>query len=147
MALMISLKPGEQVMLNGAMIENPSDGKIRIQLNNQVRMLRQRDYLPPSNDLSPAETVYVAAMLLSGGAAEASLSSLAESVAAYRALNATSPGEPLNTTAALENVMALAADGEFYLAMVEARALIALENPSHPILPLKAGGSQVSHPT
>lgn len=138
MALMIWLKPGEQLMLNGAMIENPGDGKIRIQLNNQVRMLRQRDYLAPSDDHSPAERVYYQAMLLSGGAPEASIVALNESITLYRATYGSASKKTPKTEAALHSIIALASDGQSYLAMVEARTLIAIENPTHPVLPQNA---------
>lgn len=135
MALMIWLKPGEQVMLNGALIENPNDGKVRIQINNQVRMLRQRDYLAPSADLTCAERVYVEAMRLSGGAPEASLARLLDSVAAYKGEEGRLDGDSAVVDKALKDIISLGADGEFYLAMVEARTLIALENSNHPVLP------------
>ena len=137
MALKIWLKPGEQVMINGAMIENPTDGKIRIQINNQVCMLRQRDYLAESGDLSCAERVYYEAMLLSGGDPKGSLAALSKRIVEYEVPSGTGSESAAVAASALDAIGKLALDHEYYLAMVEARLLIAIENPDHAVLPDK----------
>ena len=138
MALMVWLKSGEEIMINGAMIQNPTAESIKIQLNNRVQMLRQRDCLELSDDHTPAERIYYEAMRLSGGASDSSMSALQQSVAAYRAACAASIDGKTDPDTVLGDIVALAADGEFYLAMVEARSLLALENPAHPVLPARA---------
>lgn len=139
MAFMVLLKSGEQVMINGAMIQNPTAGSIKFQLNNKVHLLRQRDYLELSDAPSPAECVYYESMRLSGGVPEASISALLKSIEQYRSANAALLSEAGDLEIALVKIVTLAADGEFYFAMVEARSLLAFENPSHPVLPIKPG--------
>lgn len=134
MGLLIWLKPGEEIMLNGARVENPHPHKIRLQLNNHVRVLRERDRFELPSSPSGGERVYHEAMLLSGGDPAGSLGRLRDAVEALQAAP-TAAASAEEVERRLERICEHAAGGRFYEAMVEARGLIALERPDHPLLP------------
>lgn len=135
MSLLIWLKPGEEVTVNGARIANPHPHKIRLLFNNQVRVLRERDRFELPADPSPGERLYFEAMLLSGGDMAGSEARLAKAIAAY----APAPSVPAAADDAIDQALCkvehYAQAGQFYDAMVAARSLIALENPHHHLLP------------
>lgn len=137
MGLLIWLKPGEEVMLNGARIENPHPHKIRLQLNNHVLVLRDRDRLELPSSPSSSERIYHEAMLLSGGDPAGSMGRLRDAVEAGEtaavATRAASDGAEFERC--LDLVRGHAAEGRFYECMVAARGLIALEHADHPLLP------------
>lgn len=132
MGLLVWLKPGEVVMLNGALVENPHPHKIRLQLNNRVRVLRERDWFALPSAPSPGERVYHEAMLLSGGDPAGDMGRLGEAVeAAARDVAGGGPAREPH----LELVRSHAGEGRFYEAMICARELIAIEHADHPLLP------------
>lgn len=136
MSLLIWLKPGEEVMVNGARIENPHPHKIRLHFNNHVRVLRERDRFDLPARPSPAERLYYEAMLLSGGDMEGSEARLAMAIGAYAPLSVPAANDDA-IEEALCKVQQYAQVGQFYDAMLAARSLIAFEDPHHPLLPRK----------
>src|SRR5690606_528651 len=138
MSLLIWLKPGEEVMVNGARIENPHSHKIRLLFNNEVRVLRERDRFDPPEDASSAERLYYEAMLLSGGDVDGSEARLLEAIQAYGPPTTSSRSPVGAAEEGLKRIRAYAEAKQFYAAMTEARALIALESPDHRLLPRKA---------
>lgn len=61
MPLKLSLKPKEAVVVNGAVLRN-GDRRGTILLQNQARVLRQKDVLEPEATQSPEEHLYFAVM-------------------------------------------------------------------------------------
>ncbi len=61
MPLKLSLKPKEAVVVNGAVLRN-GERRGTILLQNQARVLRQKDVLDPDATKTPAEHLYFAVM-------------------------------------------------------------------------------------
>lgn len=61
MPLKLSLKPGEAVVVNGAVLRN-GDRRGTLLLENQSRVLREKDVLMPEEARSPSERAYFAIM-------------------------------------------------------------------------------------
>lgn len=61
MPLKLSLKPKEAVVVNGAVLRN-GERRGTILLQNQARVLRQKDVLEPDATHSPEEHLYFAVM-------------------------------------------------------------------------------------
>jgi flagellar protein FlbT len=60
MALVINIKNGHQVIINGAVIENVSGKTISISVKNEASILRSTDILTPESAVTPAGRVYYA---------------------------------------------------------------------------------------
>jgi len=58
MALHLSLRPGERVILGGAVVRNGS-ARTRLVVENEVPILRESDILRPGAVRTPCERVYV----------------------------------------------------------------------------------------
>lgn len=63
MPLKLSLKPGEAVIVNGAVLRN-GDRRGTMLLANQARVLREKDILRPEQVETPSERAYFAIMQL-----------------------------------------------------------------------------------
>ena len=63
MPLKLSLKPGETFVVNGAVVRN-GDRRGVLLLENQARVLREKDILQPDAVRTSAERVYFAIMQL-----------------------------------------------------------------------------------
>lgn len=61
MPLKLSLKPGETFILNGAVVRN-GDRRGVLLLENQARVLRQKDIMQPEDATTPARRAYFAIM-------------------------------------------------------------------------------------
>lgn len=61
MPLKLSLKPGETFILNGAVVRN-GDRRGVLLLENQARVLRQKDIMQPEEATTPARRAYFAIM-------------------------------------------------------------------------------------
>ena len=123
MGLKLTLKPGEKIALNGAVIVN-GDRRASFVVENQARVLRERDIIQPQEASTPATRIYFAIMMMylddEAGADfraeyEARLEEFTRAVA--------SP-EALKTCAALA---AHVANGELYKALSVCRDLIDYE--------------------
>ena len=123
MALKLSLKPGERAAINGAVIIN-GDRRASIVIENDARVLREKDILQPDEADTPAKRIYLPIMLMYlDPAANADLRAEYE----RRLLEFT--GAVLNPDI-LSICAALAAhvaNGEFYKAMSSCRSLIEFE--------------------
>jgi flagellar protein FlbT len=62
MALKLSLKPGEQFVINGAVVTN-GDRRTVLVVQNKASILRDRDVMREDEATSPAKRVYFACML------------------------------------------------------------------------------------
>lgn len=57
MPLLIDLKPGEKVIVNGAVIENAGHS-VKLRILNDSNVLREKDIIADSDNLTPAGRVY-----------------------------------------------------------------------------------------
>lgn len=60
MALVIHLKKDQQIVLNGAVIENTSGRSISLSVKNEAKVLRSSDILAPEDAATPASRAYYA---------------------------------------------------------------------------------------
>jgi len=60
---MLTLKPGERVILGGAVVKN-GPAVAHLQIDNQVPLLRQRDILTESQASTPCKKVYLVIQLM-----------------------------------------------------------------------------------
>ena len=60
MALVLNVKKGQQVIINGAVIENVSGRTISISIKNEASILRSTDILTPESAVTPAGRIYYA---------------------------------------------------------------------------------------
>jgi flagellar protein FlbT len=63
MGLKLSLKPGEKVAINGAVIVN-GDRRASLVVENRASILRERDIMRAEEATTPARRVYLAVMLI-----------------------------------------------------------------------------------
>lgn len=63
MPLMLTLKPGERVILSGAVIKN-GPTVTHLQIENQVTLLRQKDILTENEATTPCKKVYLVVQLM-----------------------------------------------------------------------------------
>lgn len=63
MALKLNLKPGERVVVNGALIRNSSDSRTSIVIENKASILREKDFMRESEAITPARRLYFLCML------------------------------------------------------------------------------------
>lgn len=123
MALIITLKPGEQVAINGAVLVN-GDRRVSFAVQNRARILRERDVLRREDATTPAKRLYYALMLiyLDGDGGPPSTTDIGERFAAVVAR--------FSDPAALrrcEELAYLIAENNHYKALTAARDLIAFE--------------------
>ncbi|TVS00230.1 MAG: flagellum biosynthesis protein FlbT [Rhodospirillales bacterium] len=64
MALLIHLKKGRKIIINGAVLENASGRTASFLMCNEAELLRGEDVLPPDDALTPAGRVYYALQCL-----------------------------------------------------------------------------------
>lgn len=60
MALKVQIKPGQKLVINGAVLENASARVVSLLVHNQVSILRQQDILTHEEAITPATRVYYA---------------------------------------------------------------------------------------
>ena len=121
MALRISLKPRERVILGAAVIRNGS-GRTHLTVESQVPVLRESDILPPSAVHTPCERIYMAIQLL-----YVAPESEATTLESYRSLVADVLRAAPSTRPLIEAVDAEVGDRQYYQALKAARALLAHE--------------------
>jgi len=63
MALQLTLKPGERVILAGAVIKN-GHTVAHLQIENQVTLLRQKDILTEAKATTPCKKIYLVIQLM-----------------------------------------------------------------------------------
>jgi flagellar protein FlbT len=63
MPLILTLKPGERVILAGAVIKN-GPAAAHLQIENQVTLLRQKDILTEAEATSPCKRIYLVVQLM-----------------------------------------------------------------------------------
>ncbi len=86
MPLKLSLKPGETLIINGAVVRN-GDRRGILLLENQARVLREKDVMQPEEANTPAKRAYFAIMQMyltgdvEGPAYDRTMRSLADLIA------------------------------------------------------------------
>jgi flagellar protein FlbT len=124
MPLKLSLKPGERLVLNGAVIQN-GDRRASLLLQNKAAVLREKDIMQPDEANTPARRVYfpVMMMYLENADSETWYSEFAlrmtEFMGALR-----NPGILAECVSISRDVMA----GEYYKALTRCRKLIEYED-------------------
>ncbi|MGN6376107.1 MAG: flagellar biosynthesis repressor FlbT [Sphingomonas sp.] len=127
MALNIVLRPGEKVIVNGAVLS--AVGRTRLSIENRVSILRGREIMAPEEATTPARQLYFATMMAYideehvDSHREALLAALRTTIAEPGADAAT--GDQIKVTCArfASNV----AVGAYYQALADCRQLMELE--------------------
>jgi len=119
MALVIHLKKGARVIINGAVLENASGRTISFLVKNEAAILRDSDVLQLEDASSPASRVYftLQCAYLFPKQRATHLAQFEELIASY--LGAAPSSAPLIAT-----IRAAAADGNLYEALKQARRLL-----------------------
>lgn len=123
MALKLTLKPGERVAINGAVIVN-GDRRSAFVVENQARVLRERDIVKPENADTPAKRIYLPIMLMYLEPAEERRLFPEFEQRLTEFAGAISDAGALKTCAA---IAAHVANGEHYKAMTLCRSLVEFE--------------------
>lgn len=63
MALKLTLKPGEKLVINGAVVEN-GDRRAVLVVKNRAAILREKDIMQPAEANTPMRRIYFAVMML-----------------------------------------------------------------------------------
>ena len=63
MALKLTLKPGEKLVINGAVVEN-GDRRAVLVVKNRASILREKDIMQPAQADTPMRRIYFATMML-----------------------------------------------------------------------------------
>jgi len=121
--LKLSLKPGEKVAVNGAVLVN-GDRRATLTVENHAAVLRERDIMRPDEATTPARRVYLPVMLMAlepndRGAHFAEFGRRLQEFAGA-----------VDDAAALSLCLSIGADvanGRYYHALHSCRALIAVE--------------------
>jgi len=122
-ALKLTLKPGERVAVNGAVVVN-GGGRATLVVENRASILRERDILKPECATTPAKRIYLPIMMMVIDPARKT-----RHIADYQS-RLTEFAGALSDAEALKACLRLAAavaNGEFYRALTICRTLIAFE--------------------
>lgn len=121
MPLKMSLKPGERIIVNGAVLEN-GGGEAHLVFLNDAAFMREKDILTEVDALTPASRIYFAlqCLYIFPTRREHYNTILAELMASY--MEAAPSAEPL-----LRRVEEQVLQGEYYHALKTVRALISHE--------------------
>lgn len=63
MGLKLSLKPGERIAINGAVLTN-GDRRCSFVVENRARLLRESDIMQPEDATTPASRIYLPVMMM-----------------------------------------------------------------------------------
>ena len=123
MPLKLTLKPGERIAINGAVLVN-HDRRTSLLVENRARILRESDILQPSDVNSPAKHIYFPVMMMYLDPDERTgyHADFAARLAEFLDV-VTDPGIQEKCL----SIAAHVANEAFYKALVDCRALIAYE--------------------
>lgn len=134
MTLRISLKDGEKMIVNGAVMR--AVGRTDLVVENQVALLRGREVMSPEEAVTPARRLYFACMLAYIGGEEARAAQQNNIVSLLGDLVAVLVAdEPRALCTAIASRLAT---GDYYRALTECRALITYEAEALSRLPSQA---------
>jgi len=123
MTLRITLRDGEQMIVNGAVLR--SVGRTELCVENNVSLLRGREVMAPEEAVTPARRLYYACMLAyidpegASGHHDAIIGYLSGLIVAL---------ESLDAKAACVRFAGKVATGNYYRALADCRALISYES-------------------
>jgi flagellar protein FlbT len=123
MTLKLTLKPGERVAINGAVIVN-GDRRTTFAVENQARILREKDILRPHEADSPAKRIYLPIMMMALEPEQK------QRFLPHYEARLTEFTDAVSDPAALQTCVRLAAavaNQEFYLALTLCRRLMDFE--------------------
>ncbi len=123
MPLKLSLKPGEKLVINGAVVEN-GDRRATLVLQNKASVLREKDIMQQAEATTPVKRIYfpVMMMYLEQGASDEVYNEFVLRMTEF--MNAIQNPEALAECIALSrDVM----EGEYYKALMRCRKLMAYE--------------------
>jgi len=121
MPLKLTLKPGERVILAGAVIKN-GPTVAHLQIENQVALLRQKDILTEAEATTPCKKIYLVIQLMYvGGGLTSELTQLYWEL--IREVLAAAP----STNDLISQISAYIVDSNFYPALKIAKKLISYE--------------------
>jgi flagellar protein FlbT len=121
MPLILTLKPGERVILGGAVIKN-GQSVAHLQIENQVTLLRQKDILTEAEATSPCKKIYLAIQLMYiGGGLTPELAQVYWDL--VRDVVEAAP----STNDLISQISAYIVDSNFYAAIKVAKKLISYE--------------------
>lgn len=121
MPLILTLKPGERVILAGAVIKNGASVS-HLQIENQVTLLRQKDILTEAEATTPCKKIYLVIQLMYIG--DGLTSDLAEIYWDHvRDVLAAAP----STNDLISEMSAYIVESSFYPALKVAKRLISYE--------------------
>jgi len=124
MPLKLSLKPGERLVLNGAVIQN-GDRRASLLLQNKAAVLREKDIMQPDEASTPARRVYFPVMMMYLENADS------ETWYSEFALRMTEFMGALRNPSILTECVTISRDvmaGEYYKALTRCRKLIEYED-------------------
>jgi flagellar protein FlbT len=119
MALVINLKKDQQVIINGAVIENISGRTVSLRLKNEAAVLRENDILTAEQAVTPASRVYytLQCVYLFPQRRAQHLRHFKELIASYG--QAAPSAQPI-----VDGILAAVADQQYYAALKQAQRLI-----------------------
>ena len=121
MPLSLTLKPGERVILAGAVIKNGSS-VAHLQIENRVTLLRQKDVLTEQEATSPCKKIYFAVQLMYiGGGLTSELAQVYWDLVRDVLVAAPSPKDLIS------QISAYIVNADFYQALKVAKKLISYE--------------------
>ncbi len=123
MALKLSLKPGEKIVLNGAVIQN-GERRATMLLQNKASVLREKDIMQVEDANTPARRIYfpVMMMYLSGNDDAENYNEFALRMTEFMSV--------ISQVSVLEDCVAISKDvmaGEYYKALSRCRKLMDYE--------------------
>lgn len=124
MSLKLTLKPGEKIAINGAVVVN-GDRRTEFIVENRASILREADIMRAEEATSPARRVYLPVMMM------ALDPSARKTLFAEFDRRLTEFAGVVSDPAALSlclKISAAVANGAYYKALASCRALIAFEN-------------------
>lgn len=121
MSLKLSLKPGEKVIIGGAVIVNGSSAA-SLMIENRVAVLRERDILTEDKADTPCKQVYLLLQLMYiGGAPNPDLAQI------YGKLVADIIAAAPSTKDLISSITGYILEGKYYQALKKAQSLIQYE--------------------
>jgi flagellar biosynthesis repressor protein FlbT len=123
MALKLSLKPGEKIVLNGAVIQN-GERRATMLLQNKASVLREKDIMQIEDANTPARRIYLPVMMmyLSGNDDAENYNEFALRMTEFMSV--------ITQAGVLEDCVAISKDvmaGEYYKALSRCRKLMDYE--------------------
>ena len=120
MALKLTLKPGERVIVAGAVLTNGTT-VAHLQIENRVPLLRQKDILTEAEATTPCKRIYLVVQLMYIGGLTSELAPL------YWGLVREVLDAAPSTNDLISQISAYIVDTDFYLALKVAKKLISYE--------------------